>query len=140
PRPDRRHTPIHSLMSPLLEDRTLLWISAVLYAAAFIFSSYCVLARRQRPRLLLAVMIGAGLVAQTVGLYVRGMENTPPGCPLHNPFEIVQFVIWSFTVLYIVVGTAFRVSTLGYFTSGLAAVLSVTSLLITGWDVPGDKP
>ncbi len=106
----------------------------MLYAVAFLSSSYALMAHRRRPRALLSVLIGLGLAIQTVGLHQRGFNSSPPGCPLHNTFEIVQFVIWSFTILYVIVGTAFRVSVLGYFTSGLAAVLSVTSLLVKHWD------
>ena len=127
-------------MPHLLPDKGWLWISAVMYAAAFGFATYALIAHRQRPRVALFVLIGFGLVAHTLGLHQRGMSSQPPGCPLHNTFEIVQFVIWSFTILYTIVGTAFRVSVLGYFTSGLAAVLSITSLLVTHWDGPGSKP
>jgi ABC-type uncharacterized transport system permease subunit len=128
------------LMPHLPLDLTLFWASALLYAAAFLTSTYALIAHRQRPRLLLFAMIGLGLAAHTFGLHQRGMNSTPPGCPLHNTFEIVQFVIWSFTVLYVIVGTAFRVSVLGYFTSGLAATLGITSLLVTHWDFPNPQP
>lgn len=127
-------------MPYLLPDRNWLWISAVLYAAAFLFATAAMLRHRKRPRLVLATLIGLGIVTHTIGLQQRGLASTPPGCPLHNTFEIVQFVIWSFTVLYVVVGTAFRVSVLGYFTSGLAAILSVTSLLVSHWDGPAGTP
>jgi HemX protein len=127
-------------MPHLPVDLTLFWISALLYAAAFLTATYALIAHRQRPRLLLFVLIGLGLVAHTCGLHQRGMSYPTPGCPLHNTFEIVQFVIWSFTVFYVIVGTAFRVSVLGYFTSGLAATLGVTSLLVTHWDNPNPQP
>lgn len=135
------HSPAHHCTrSLLLEDRSLLWISAVLYAAAFITASGALLRHRRRPRALLFALIGLGLVAQTAGLHQRGMSYEPAGCPLHNTFEIVQFIVWSVTLLYGIVGSAFRVSALGYFTSGLAAVLSVTSLMIGRWDAPASSP
>jgi HemX protein len=123
-------------MSQLLPDGAWLWISAMFYAAAFLTSTYALIAHRQRPRVLLIALIGFGLVAQTLGLHQRGLASSPPGCPLNNTFEIVQFVIWSFTILYAIVGSAFRVSVLGYFTAGLAAMLSVASLLFWYEEIP----
>lgn len=124
----------------LLPDRAWLWISAVLYAAAFLAATYALIAHRQRPRALLLTLISVGLLIQTLGLHQRGLSYEPPGCPLHSTFEIVQFVIWSFTILYLIVGPAFRLSVLGYFTSGLAATLSIVSLVLPQWDVRGTIP
>lgn len=113
-------------------DRTWLWISAALYAAAFIWASISMLRSRSRSRGVMLGLVSAGLVVQTFGLHLRGMEAG--GCPVRNTFEVVQFVIWSFTVLYLIVGPAFSLSLLGYFTAGLAATMSVTSLAMPHWD------
>ncbi|MBE2215663.1 MAG: cytochrome c biogenesis protein CcsA [Opitutaceae bacterium] len=120
-------------MPELFSDRTWLWISAAFYAGAFIWATIAMLRSQARTRRgVMLGLIGAGLAIQTFGLHMRGMEAG--GCPVRNTFEVVQFVIWSFTVLYLIVGPAFSLSLLGYFTSGLAAVMSVTSLLIARWD------
>jgi ABC-type uncharacterized transport system permease subunit len=119
-------------MPELFSDRTWLWISAAFYAGAFIWSTIAMIRSRARTRGVMLGLIGAGLAIQTFGLHMRGMEAG--GCPVRNTFEVVQFVIWSLTVLYLIVGPAFSLSLLGYFTSGLAATMSVTSLLMTRWD------
>ncbi len=127
-------------MSSLLTDRALLWLAALLYLAGF--AAGCAgLARRQATpgsRGLLNILLAAGLLVQTAGLYLRGMATG--GCPLGNKFEIIQFVAWSVMVLYFVVGPAFRVSLLGLFAAGYGALLAFVSLLIPAWDaVRGQK-
>lgn len=122
-------------MSSLLTDRALLWIGAVLYLAGFALGCTGV-ARRHQPgagqRTILIVLLGGGWLIQTAGLYIRGL--TVGGCPLGNRLEIVQFVAWSAMVLYFVVGPAFRVSLLGLFAAGYAALLALVSLAIPEWD------
>jgi len=119
-------------------DRTWLWISAAFYAGAFIWATIAMIRSRARTRGVMLGLIGAGLAIQTYGLHLRGMEAG--GCPVRNTFEVVQFVIWSLTVLYLIVGPAFSLSLLGYFTAGLAATMSVTSLAITRWDAAVGPP
>ncbi len=119
-------------------DRTWLWISAVLYAAAFAWATFSMLRSRSRSRGVMLGLIGAGLAIQTFGLHLRGVAAG--GCPVRNTFEVVQFVIWSLTVLYLIVGPSFSLSLLGYFTAGLAAAMSVTSLLMVHWDDMVSQP
>jgi HemX protein len=125
-------------MTDFLPARTWLWIGAAFYAAAFLSATWAVFRSRSRARGLLLVIVGLGLLAQTFGLQQRGIAAH--GCPLGNTLEVIQFIVWSLTVLYMVVGTAFRVSLLGYFTSGLAAIMSVSSLLVPRWDGPRRPP
>lgn len=125
-------------MSEPFSDRTWLWVSAVLYAAAFLWATVSMLRSRSRSRGVMLGLIAAGLAVQTFGLHMRGAAAG--GCPVRNTFEVVQFVIWSLTVLYLIVGPAFSLSLLGYFTAGLAAAMSVTSLLIHRWDDTVSQP
>lgn len=125
-------------MLEIFPDRTWLWLSAAFYAAAFAYATVAIIRGRARSRTLMLVLVGIGLAVQTLGLHQRGMEVG--GCPLRNPFEVVQFVVWSFTVLFMIVGPAFRLSLLGYFTSGLAALMSASSLLMKSWDGPFRRP
>jgi ABC-type transport system involved in cytochrome c biogenesis permease subunit len=91
------------------------------------------LIRGQRASgVLIYLAILAGYVLQNVGLGLRG--HATGGCPLGNPFEIVQFTAWSAITLYLVVGVTFRSSVLGYFTSCLGAALTLLSLSIPAWD------
>ncbi len=115
-----------------LTDRTWLWFAAACYLAGFVLGTVAVIRERKLSRLLMYFIVSAGFVFQTFGLYLRGLEVK--GCPLGNTFELFQFTAWSAIALYLVIGATFRLSLLGYFTSLLAAALTVLSLAVPGWD------
>ncbi|MCZ6672760.1 MAG: cytochrome c biogenesis protein CcsA [Verrucomicrobia bacterium] len=114
----------------------VLWIGIgnLLYTLGFITAIFYLLRARHHPRWLLYMLIAGGYAIQTYGLYLRGMEVQ--GCPTGNTFEIVQFVIWSLTFCFLVLGPAFRLSLFGFFTAGLAVMLSILSYAIPAWDTP----
>ena len=111
-----------------------MWLFA---AAGFYFAGFALgtiaLLRHGRPSGgATYALIAIGYALQLVGLGIRG--RAVGGCPLGNPFEIYQFTAWSAITLYLVVGVTFRNSLLGYFTSSLAAALTLISLAIPAWD------
>src|SRR5262245_11486545 len=113
-------------------DRSWLWAAAGFYFAGFALGTIALL-RRGRPfGTLTYVLITVGYALQLAGLGVRG--RAVGGCPLGNQFEIYQFTAWSASTLYLLVGVTFRNSLLGYFTSSLAAALTLISLAIPAWD------
>ena len=115
-----------------LTDRTWLWLAAAFYLAGFGLGTLAVLRERNLSRLLMYFIIAAGFTVQTFGLYLRGLEVK--GCPLGNTFELFQFIAWSAMALYLVIGTTFRFSLLGYFTCLLGASLTSLSLAFPAWD------
>lgn len=121
------------MTSLLLNERTWIWIGSLLYLTGFAADCFLQLQRRRHSRPLVYGFLSAGFIFQTVGLYIRGQEIG--GCPIGNKFELVQFITWSAILLYLVIGPAFRLSLLGYFTSAMVAVLSLTSLLRPSWDL-----
>lgn len=118
----------------LIDHRTLLSWAALFYALAFGFALLYLLLGRRYPGTPLTALIALGFILQTLGLYRIGMENG--SCPLSSPFELVQFVSWSAILLYLIVGPAYRMSLLGFFSAGLAAGFSLFSLFTPGWDTP----
>jgi HemX protein len=114
----------------------VLWIGIgnLLYTLGFVTAIIYLLRERHHPRWLLYMIIAGGYAIHTYGLYLRGLEVG--GCPVGNTFEIVQFVIWSLTVCFLVLGPAFRLSLFGFFTAGLAVLLSVLSFALKDWDLP----
>ncbi|MDB6095246.1 MAG: Cytochrome biosis protein [Verrucomicrobia bacterium] len=114
-----------------LTDRSWLWLAAECYFAGLFLGTFFLLRGRRAGRGINTV-IAAGYVLQVIGLYVRG--RAVGGCPLGNTFEILQFTAWSAITLYFFVGVTFRLSLLGYFTSTLAAALTLVSLAIPAWD------
>ena len=114
----------------------ILWIGLgnLLYTLGFVTSILYLIRARHHPRWLLYTFIAGGYAIHTYGLYLRGMDVR--GCPIGNTFEIVQFVIWSLTFCFLVLGPAFRLSLFGFFTAGIAALLSILAFVFPGWDSP----
>lgn len=113
-------------------DRMWLWAAAGFYFAGFALGTIALLRQGRPSGTATYVLIGIGYALQLAGLGVRG--QAVGGCPLGNQFEIYQFTAWSAITLYLVVGVTFRNSLLGYFTSSLAAALTLISLTIPAWD------
>ncbi len=113
-------------------DRTWLWAAAAFYFAGFALGTVAILrhGRPSGPATYALILLGYAL--QLAGLGLRG--RAVGGCPLGNQFEIHQFTAWSAITLYLVVGVTFRNSLLGYFTSSLAAAITLLSLAIPAWD------
>ena len=118
----------------LTDERAILWIAALLYCAGFGYVLTFLLLKRKHSRVAGLILVSLGFVLQTVGLYLRGLKVE--SCPLGNIFEIVQFLTWSLIFLYLAIGPAFRVSLLGFFSSGFAATLGLLSLVVSPWDEP----
>lgn len=115
-----------------LTDRTWLWFAAGFYLAGLLLGTLALLRGGPQTNTRNNIIIALGYICQVLGLYTRGRETG--GCPLGNTFEIFQFTAWSAITLYLIVGVRFRSSLLGYFTSCLAAVLTLTALAIPAWD------
>jgi hypothetical protein len=126
------------MMWPEFTDRAWLWIAASFYLAGFVQGTVSLLRHGRPPGGTTYLFIAGGYLAQLVGLSIRG--RAVAGCPLGNPLEIFQFIAWSAITLYLVVGVTFRKSLFGYFTSGLAASLTLLSLAIPVWDHTQRRP
>lgn len=115
-----------------------------LAAATVLFWIVCLpvwifLARGRRlPHSFILSGLSLGFVLHTTGIYMRGYSLG--ACPLGNPFEILHFIAWSLVLLYLLVGTLFRVSLLGSFTAGMAAILGLLAFAVPGWDAPRFEP
>lgn len=119
-------------MFAAIADRSWLWAAAGFYLAGFVLGTFSLLRGGRPSGTANYVLIAVGYALQLVGLGIRG--RAVAGCPLGNTFEIFQFTAWSAISLYLVIGVTFRTSLLGYFTSCLAAVLTIVSLAIPAWD------
>jgi HemX protein len=113
-------------------DRLLFGIATLIYALAFLFGLFFLRQRRDYPRSLFIPLIAIGFAIQTLALNIRGIQLK--ACPLGNPFEVSQFVVWSLVLVYFIVGPALRLRLLGFFTAGLATVLGGIPFFFPQWD------
>lgn len=118
-------------------DRIYLALACVPYLLSSAYVCYAMGARHLRPSHVNLVLIVLGFVFHTLFLYERGEEIGR--CPISNLFELSVFFSWGLVLNYLVLGSIFRCSVLGYFTSPLAVSLILSGLLIPGLDVPTER-
>ncbi len=109
-------------------ERTLLVVSTICFLFGFAYSMYSLGARVYHPSWMNLVAILTGFAFQTAFLMERGREVHR--CPLTNTFEVLVFLCWSMVIFYLAIGTAYRLSLLGAFTSPLVFVIQAAALLI----------
>lgn len=117
-----------------LTDRSAFATGTAIYGLAFLLGLVMLLLRRPYSRVAMFALLTGGFLIQTLGLNLRGAEIK--ACPLGNSFEIAQFISWSLVLLFFIIGPAFKLRLLGFFTAGLAALLSGIALLVPDWDQP----
>jgi ABC-type uncharacterized transport system permease subunit len=115
-----------------LTDRVAIAGGTVFYAAGLLYGSWSLFYRRRYSRIASYALVFAGWAVQTYGLYLRGLATH--SCPLGNKFEILQFTVWSCSLLYLAVGAAFRTSVLGFFCAAAATAISSVALAVPAWD------
>ena len=115
----------------LLTDRTSIGIGTGFYAAGLLYGSWSLCFRHRHSRIASYTFVLAGWMLQTFGLCLRGRQTH--SCPLGNTFEILQFVAWSCTLLYLAVGPAFRIAVRKIQVSSLPPVSSVDQAKESSW-------
>jgi HemX protein len=108
-------------------DRALLIISTLCAALAVARTAAAVKAGVFRPARFNFFAIALGFVFQTAFLSVRG--HALGRCPLTNLFEVFAFVAWSISLIYLLIGAAYRLSLMGAFTAPLVFALQTFALL-----------
>ena len=107
-------------------DRTWIWLATYCFAVASAYSTYSLFSGKfMAPRLTLALVF-AGFLCQTVFLGIRG--HAVGRCPITNFSELLTFLSWSMILIYLLIGSSYRLSLLGVFTTPFAAALSVFAL------------
>ena len=118
----------------ITDERSLAWIATVIYSMACFLDLGALLQKRRYLRSILFTLVAGGWVIQTLALMKRGYILQ--ACPLGNPFEILQFITWSSIGLYLLLFPFYRINLLGFFSSALATILNLFSLLLPGADTP----
>ena len=115
-----------------LNDRFALAMGSGFYAAGLLYGCWSLLFRRRHSRFAAYGLMALGWAVQTLGLFLR--SRATHSCPIGNTFEVLQFVSWSGTLLYLFVGTVFRTSLFGFFSAAMAVLLALLSFTIPGLD------
>ena len=110
-----------------------LMLSTFLFLLGFAYTMFALGRGRYHPSKWNFTVIAAGFVCQTWFLFERGREAGR--CPLTNLFEVLIFLCWSLVLIYLLVGTTYRLSLLGVFTSPLVFLFQVFAMLAVA-DVP----
>jgi ABC-type uncharacterized transport system permease subunit len=108
-------------------DRWWVWLALYGFSLASAYSAYSLVTGKfMAPRLTFG-LISAGFVAQTFFLVDRGHQIGR--CPITNFFELLVFLGWSMTLIYLLIGSSYRLSLLGVITAPFVAVLDIWALL-----------
>ncbi len=105
-----------------------LWAAAGLYTVGFAFALAAAARGREHGRPVFYALIVAGFLAQSAGLYLRGLETH--SLPVANAFELVQALAWVAIFLKLILRATLHTKLLGLFAAGLAAGLSTASLML----------
>jgi ABC-type uncharacterized transport system permease subunit len=114
-------------------DPTLLIISTLCFFLAMARTAIAIKARTYRAVGFNFFAIALGFVFQTAFLSLRG--HALGRCPLTNLFEVFIFLAWSVSLIYLLIGPAYRLSLMGAFTAPLVFGLQAFALI-----APIDRP
>lgn len=117
-----------------ITDRDFLLVAVAVYGFAFLFGTKVLTQRRPYSRAVMFTLLCLGFLVHTIGLYLRSIAIK--ACPLGNPFEIAQFIAWSLVLIFFIIGPAFRLRVLGFFTAGLSTLITGGSFILPSWDKP----
>jgi ABC-type uncharacterized transport system permease subunit len=105
----------------ILLAATICFLAAVLRTAVSFYEGNFRLGRFN----FFAIVAGFGF--QTAFLSIRG--HALGRCPLTNLFEVLVFLAWSLTLIYMLVGPAYRLSLMGAFTAPLVVLIQGFALI-----------
>lgn len=108
-------------------DRLILVAATVCFLAAVLGTAMSIYAGNFRLGRFNFFAIAAGFAFQTAFLSVRG--HALGRCPLTNLFEVLIFLAWSVTLIYMLIGPAYRLSLMGAFTAPLVVVIQGLALI-----------
>lgn len=108
-------------------DLLLIGGSTAFFVAGFILALRSLRHGERASATLRYGFMGAGFALQSAFLFLRGQALGR--CPLTNGTEILVFVSWAVVLIYFVIGPAFHLSLLGFFTAPLAGLLQTGALI-----------
>lgn len=117
-----------------LSEKFLFSIAAILFTVGFLFNYFQIKSKGTYSHTLTYLFLLFGFVLQSIALYLRALVIH--ACPLGNTFEILQFILWSLILLFLLIRPVIRINALGLFIIFIASLVSAISLLIPSLDNP----
>ena len=113
-------------------EKFLFSAAALLFGIGFLYNYFLLKSKDSYSHTLTYLFLLFGFVLQSIALYMRAMVIH--ACPLGNTFEILQFIIWSLVLLFLLIRPVIKIKALGLFIIFIAALASTISLSIPSLD------
>jgi HemX protein len=110
-------------------DRVWVELALICYSIGFAYSIYSLAAARFLAPRITFWAICAGFLFTTIFLFDRG--HAIGRCPITNRFEVLVFMTWSMVLIYLVIGSSYRLSLMGAFTAPVASALLFIAVGLT---------
>ena len=115
-----------------LSEKFLFSAATLLFGIGFLYNYFQLKSKDSYSHTLTYLFLLFGFVLQSIALYMRALVIH--ACPLGNTFEILQFIIWSLVLLFLLIRPVVKIKALGLFIIFIAALASTISLSIPSLD------
>ena len=115
-----------------LSEKFLFSAATLLFGIGFLYNYFQLKSKDSYSHTLTYLFLLFGFVLQSIALYMRALVIH--ACPLGNTFEILQFIIWSLVLLFLLIRPVIKIKVLGLFIIFIAALASIISLSIPSLD------
>ena len=115
-----------------LSEKFLFSAAALLFGIGFLYNYFQLKSKDSYSHTLTYLFLLFGFLLQSIALYMRALVIH--ACPLGNTFEILQFIIWSLVLLFLLIRPVIKIKALGLFIIFIAALASTISLSIPSLD------
>ena len=115
-----------------LSEKFLFSAATLLFGIGFLYNYFQLKSKDSYSHTLTYLFLLFGFVLQSIALYMRALLIH--ACPLGNTFEILQFIIWSLVLLFLLIRPVIKIKALGLFIIFIAALASTISLSIPSLD------
>jgi ABC-type uncharacterized transport system permease subunit len=115
-----------------LSETFLFSMAAAIFAVGFLYNYFQLKSKGNYSHTLTYLFLLFGFILQSITLYTRALVIH--ACPLGNTFEILQFILWSLILLFLLIRPIIKIKALGLFIIFIASLVSAISLLLPSLD------
>ena len=115
-----------------LSEKFLFLAAALVFGIGFLYNYFQLKSKDSYSHTLTYLFLLFGFLLQSIALYMRALVIH--ACPLGNTFEILQFIIWSLVLLFLLIRPVIKIKALGLFIIFIVAIASTISLSIPSLD------